>query len=106
MNLAIDIGNTRIKCGVFDKDQLLEVKVLKDKKELNQLPKSWYSFKTAVSSVSLNQEEFNSNVQEAFVSLYSSKSTKEVADELGLEINTVNVYKKRVKKRMIQENCH
>ena len=49
------------------------------------------------------KDEFNLNVQEAFVSLYSSKSSKEVAEELGVEVNTVNVYKKRVKKRMIQE---
>lgn len=49
------------------------------------------------------KDEFSPKVQEAFVSLYSSKTSKEVADELDLEVNTVNVYKKRVKKRMIQE---
>ena len=47
--------------------------------------------------------EFSDNVQEAFVLLYSEKSSKEVAARLNLEVNTVNVYKQRVRKRMVQE---
>ena len=35
--------------------------------------------------------------------LYSEKSSKEVAAQLELEVNTVNVYKQRVRKRMVQE---
>lgn len=49
------------------------------------------------------RDEFSQKVQEAFVALYSEKSSKEVAEELGLEFNTVNVYKQRVRKRMVQE---
>ncbi|MCM8537008.1 MAG: sigma-70 family RNA polymerase sigma factor [Lentisphaeraceae bacterium] len=49
------------------------------------------------------KNEFNENVQKAFVELYSDKSSREVADSLGLELNTVNVYKQRVRKRMLQE---
>ncbi|MCH2206262.1 MAG: sigma-70 family RNA polymerase sigma factor [Lentisphaerales bacterium] len=49
------------------------------------------------------KNEFNENVQRAFVELYSEKSSREVADTLGLELNTVNVYKQRVRKRMLQE---
>lgn len=49
------------------------------------------------------KDEFNENVQKAFVELYSEKSSREVADALGLELNTVNVYKQRVRKRMLQE---
>ncbi|NQZ56902.1 MAG: RNA polymerase sigma factor [Lentisphaeraceae bacterium] len=49
------------------------------------------------------RKEFSENDQTAFVELYSGKTSKQVAEELSLELNTINVYKKRVRKRMLME---
>ena len=37
MNLIIDIGNTRIKAAVFEKDTLLEVLIFDDKKLIEKV---------------------------------------------------------------------
>jgi RNA polymerase sigma factor (sigma-70 family) len=64
--------------------------------------KEWQVYVTNLAWTNI-KSAFNQNVQDAFVLIYSDKSTKEVAEELNLETNTVNVYKQRVRKRMVQE---
>jgi RNA polymerase sigma factor (sigma-70 family) len=64
--------------------------------------KEWQIYVTNLAWSNI-KNTFNQNVQDAFVLLYSDKTSKDVAAELKLEVNTVNVYKQRVRKRMMQE---
>ena len=46
---------------------------------------------------------FSEKVRESFLMLSAGKSTKEIAEELEIEQNTVNVYKKRIQEKLFRE---
>lgn len=49
------------------------------------------------------KDSFSQNVIEAFLMFTDGKTTKEIAEHLGVEENTVNVYKKRVRDKLCKE---
>lgn len=57
MNLTIDIGNSRIKCGVFDNDQLTQVLKFESIEELQGLSEELKDLPTAICSVRHSQSE-------------------------------------------------
>lgn len=57
MNLTIDIGNTRIKCAVFENDALQEVLIFDSLEELVRLPDQLRAMPAAVCSVRHTSDE-------------------------------------------------
>lgn len=49
------------------------------------------------------KDSFSQNVIEAFLMFTDGKGTREIAESLGVEENTVNVYKKRVRDKLCKE---
>ncbi|MCM8526011.1 MAG: RNA polymerase sigma factor [Lentisphaeraceae bacterium] len=49
------------------------------------------------------KDSFSQNVIEAFLMFTDGKTTKEIAEHLAVEENTVNVYKKRVRDKLCKE---
>ena len=49
------------------------------------------------------KDSFSQNVIEAFLMFSDGKTTREIATHLGVEENTVNVYKKRVRDKLCKE---
>ena len=49
------------------------------------------------------KDSFSQNVIEAFLMFTDGKTTREIAEHLGVEENTVNVYKKRVRDKLCKE---
>ena len=49
------------------------------------------------------KDSFSANVIEAFLMFTDGKTTREIAEHLKVEENTVNVYKKRVRDKMCKE---
>ena len=49
------------------------------------------------------KDSFSDKVIEAFLMASDGKSTQEISNELGVELNTVNVYRKRVRDRLLKE---
>lgn len=79
MNLIIDIGNTRTKLGVFDKETLKHTTVLRKGWSLDRLKKTlkrYHIERVALSSVSSIEQATVDYLQENFVFLQLSDTTK------------------------------
>jgi len=75
MNLVIDFGNTNIKCGVFDADQLVNQLTFSDVDEARAFISKDIYFQIGVCSVNQSREEISSQIPELENALFLSPDT-------------------------------
>lgn len=107
MNLAIDIGNTRVKAAVFEEDRLLELVVFDKKRILSEIKKIVKKFTVSQSIVSnvasmstfkmnklneiINFQMVSSTSKVPFKNLYKTPKTLGV-DRIALVAGAVKAY--------------
>ena len=75
MNLTIDIGNSRIKCGVFENDQLIQVLKFETIEELVQLPDKLKNLPTAICSVRYTENDIRQALPFLIDPIFLNKET-------------------------------
>ncbi|OEK02838.1 hypothetical protein BFP97_15490 [Roseivirga sp. 4D4] len=75
MNLVIDFGNTNIKCGVFDADQLVNQLTFSDVSEARTFITRDIYFQIGVCSVNQSREEIVGDIPELENALFLSPDT-------------------------------